>query len=276
MPNNLALLKYGAPPPAQCWGATATIQEDAPLDEDASDDAPLNDDVLRGIAASGGARQPEADEASLASRATSAHTVIPTPHGRARMGERAVSVKELQTAKKYGTVTRARNGRDGAVRWKIEHNGIVYITDRTQKLVITTYHQSPEEPEAKDARVRELVRQVRELSAERSEATNRLETAVAMLFIEHREEERRLEERLDALESDERLVAELAEVRVRPSQHALDILRRQEVTVEDLCDLTHAMLVAAGLDPVDVHMIWSKIEVLRSRKIARGKSRGGC
>ena len=39
MPNNLALLKYGAPPPAQCWGAT-TIQEDAPIDEDASDDAP--------------------------------------------------------------------------------------------------------------------------------------------------------------------------------------------------------------------------------------------
>ena len=172
-----------------------TIEEEAP-------DAPLNDDVLRGIAASGGARQPEADEASLASRATSAHTVIPTPHGRARMGERAVSVKELQTAKKYGTVTRARNGRNGAVRWKIEHNGIVYITDRTQKLVITTYHQSPEEPEAKDARVRELVRQVRELSAERSEATNRLETAVAKLFGEHREAERRLEEKLDALESE--------------------------------------------------------------------------
>ena len=446
--NNLALLKYGAPPPAQCWSATATIQEDAPLDEDdtdapplalsneaaqpvrdpqpessidaalgnpftsrgrindvapeeASDDAPLNDDVLRGIAASGGARQPEADEASLASRATSAHTVIPTPHGRARMGERAVSKKELQTAKKYGTVTRARNGRNGAVRWKIEHNGIVYITDRTQKLVITTYHESPEEPEAKDTRVRELVRQVRELSAERSEATNRLETAVAKLFGEHREAERRLEEKLDALESEledargprvqaagprdaeekrdaapppapprakknsgpvahvpspsellsnftkeceaaareaaaaapppapvpppptvphpwlafwdanserhyfgspltgqvqwdmpvaarppppppvrpayteasyERLVAELAEVRVRPSQNALDILRRQAVTVEDLCDITHAMLVAAGLDPIDVDMIWTKIEVLRSRRIARRES----
>jgi len=182
-------------------GALRRLDNLVTINEDASD-APLNDDVLRQIAGSGGARQPEADEASVASRATSAHTVIPTPHGRARMGERAVSVKELQTAKKYGTVTRARNGRDGAVRWKIEHNGIVYITDRTQKLVITTYHQSPEEPEAKDARVRELVRQVRELSAERSEATNRLETAVAMLFIEHREEERRLEERLDALESE--------------------------------------------------------------------------
>ena len=69
--------------------------------------------------------------------------------------------------------------------------------------------------------------------------------------------------------SYERLVAELAEVRVRPSQHALDILRRQEVTVEDLCDITHAMLVAAGIDQIDVHMIWSKIEVLRNRRIAR-------
>ena len=76
--------------------------------------------------------------------------------------------------------------------------------------------------------------------------------------------------------SYERLVAELAEVRVRPSQDALSILRRQEVTVEDLCDLTHAMLVAAGIDQIDVHMIWSKIEVLRNRRIARGKSRGGC
>ena len=72
--------------------------------------------------------------------------------------------------------------------------------------------------------------------------------------------------------SYERLVAELAEVRVRPSQDALSILRRQEVTVEDLCDITHAMLVAAGLDPIDVDMIWTKIEVLRSRRIARRES----
>ena len=69
--------------------------------------------------------------------------------------------------------------------------------------------------------------------------------------------------------SYERLVAELAEVRVRPSQNALDILREQECTVEDLCDITHAMLVSAGIDQIDVHMIWSKIEVLRNRRIAR-------
>ena len=66
-----------------------------------------------------------------------------------------------------------------------------------------------------------------------------------------------------------RLVAELAAVKVFPSQHALDILRRQEVTVEDLCDFTHPMLVAAGIDQIDVYMIWSKIEVLRNRQIAR-------
>ena len=513
-------------------GALRRLDNLVTINEDASD-APLNDDVLRQIAGSGGARQPEADEASVASRATSAHTVIPTPHGRARMGERAVSVKELQTAKKYGTITRARDDqRDGTARYKIEHNGIVYITDRAQKRVITTYHQIPEE---RDARVRALVRQVRQLLAKRSEEERRLEERLDALEseLEEREREkwrdhiqvgdiidakdsegrwfdsrivevdkdrgpgevkvhyngwsgrwdtwvdrkdesiqphlthtddwRRLkvgdaiemrgpgektlwfkrfvkevdgtrvlvsshtpnvdeqwletssehicklgthikseledargprvqaagprdaEEKRDAAPppapprakknsgpvahvpspaeilsnftadqareaaareaaeraaaaaepppapvppppmlphpwqafwdarseryyfgqpttgqvqwdmpvaapppppppvrpayteaSYERLVAELAEVRVRPSQHALDILRRQEVTVEDLCDLTHAMLVAAGLDQPDVHMIWSKIEVLRNRRIARGKSRGGC
>ena len=69
--------------------------------------------------------------------------------------------------------------------------------------------------------------------------------------------------------SYERLVAELAEVKCAPSQDAMQILKRQEVTVEDLCDHTHAMLVATGVQLIDVHKIWSKIEVLRNRKIAR-------
>ena len=48
-----------------------TIEEEAP-------DAPLNDDVLRGIAASGGARQPEADEASVVEvQATSGDLELP-------------------------------------------------------------------------------------------------------------------------------------------------------------------------------------------------------
>ena len=69
--------------------------------------------------------------------------------------------------------------------------------------------------------------------------------------------------------SYERLVAEFAEVKCAPSEAAMQILKRQEVTVEDLCDLTHAMLVATGVELIDVHKIWSKIEVLRNRKIAR-------
>ena len=67
----------------------------------------------------------------------------------------------------------------------------------------------------------------------------------------------------------QRLVAELADVKCAPSEGAMQILKEQEVTVEDLCDLEHAMLVAAGVDLIDVHKIWSKIEVLRNRKIAR-------
>ena len=59
------------------------------------------------------------------------------------------------------------------------------------------------------------------------------------------------------------------EVKVFPSQDALDILRGQEVTVEDLCDLTHGMLISSGIDQIDAHKIWSKIEVLRNRKIQR-------
>jgi len=69
--------------------------------------------------------------------------------------------------------------------------------------------------------------------------------------------------------SYERLVAEFAEVKCAPSEAAMQILKQQEVTVEDLCDLTHAMLVATGVELIDVHKIWSKIEVLRNRKIAR-------
>ena len=69
--------------------------------------------------------------------------------------------------------------------------------------------------------------------------------------------------------SYERLVAEFAEVKCAPSEAAMQILKQQEVTIEDLCDLTHAMLVATGVELIDVHKIWSKIEVLRNRKIAR-------
>ena len=103
------------------------------------------DGFLRSIAYSGTAPR-EADEASeasaatFASRATSAYTAVPTAHGQSRMQERDVSLRELQAAKKHGTATPAGDG-----CWKYTHNGVVYVTDATQKRVITTYRaeQSP-------------------------------------------------------------------------------------------------------------------------------------
>ena len=132
----------------------ASIDEEAPLHEDASD-APLDDDLLREIAFDDGRRPRQADEASevsgvtvssratFASRATSAYTAVPTAHGQSRMQEREVSLRDLQAAKKYGTITRAHDGVRGDKRWKIEYGDVVYITDAQQKLVITTYQLRP-------------------------------------------------------------------------------------------------------------------------------------
>ena len=112
--------------------------------------------AMREIAFDDGHRPRQADEASevsgvtvssratFASRATSAYTAVPTAHGAARMQQRAVALRDLQAAKKYGTITRARDDpQDGTARWKIEFGGVVYITDWQQKSVITTYQIQP-------------------------------------------------------------------------------------------------------------------------------------
>ena len=57
--------------------------------------------------------------------------------------ERAVALRDLQAAKKYGTITPAYNGVRGDKRWKIAYGDVVYITDEQQKLVITTYQFQP-------------------------------------------------------------------------------------------------------------------------------------
>ena len=281
-------------------------------------------------------------------------------------------MKELQTAKKYD-VTRAQ-WRPGTARCAGRSNQRHRLHHGPD--AEAGHHDVSSKPRGAQRRTPgsgELVRQVRELSAERSEATNPRDCRRHRELFGHREEERRLEERLDALESEledargpgrseglggagrgaaaapprapsarwstcrrrPSTVDQAREARRRrgrrrsaapppevpgsafepakqavlllkrtgqvqwdrsapptsacparlhggelraarrrarggqgpPSQHALDI-RRQEVTVEHLCDLTHAMLVAAGIDPVDVHMMWSKIGV-RNRKIAK-------
>ena len=62
------------------------------------------------------------------------------------MQQRAVALRDLQTAKKYGTITRAHDGARGDKRWKIEFGGVVYITDELQKFVITTYQKNARDP----------------------------------------------------------------------------------------------------------------------------------
>ena len=91
-----------------------------------------------GTAPRGAEEASEASAATFASRATSAYTAVPTAHGQSRMQERDVSLRELQAAKKHGTATPAGDG-----CWKYTHNGVVYVTDATQKRVITTYRAEP-------------------------------------------------------------------------------------------------------------------------------------
>mmetsp|Transcript_1650 Transcript_1650/g.4627 ORF Transcript_1650/g.4627 Transcript_1650/m.4627 type:complete len:317 (+) Transcript_1650:462-1412(+) len=112
----------------------AVIDEDAPHEEESATTS-LADGFLRTLAFEDESRAPRApDEASISSRATSAYTVEPTSHGQQRMHERRVLLAELKKAKKYGTKTPAHGD-----RWRIEYAGLVYITDRSQKTVITTY-----------------------------------------------------------------------------------------------------------------------------------------
>ena len=55
------------------------------------------------------------------------------------MAARAISQEEILRARRVGRITRARDGRDGAARFKVEDDDIVYITDKTLKTVFTTY-----------------------------------------------------------------------------------------------------------------------------------------
>ena len=62
--------------------------------------------------------------------------------------EREVSLRDLQAAKKYGTIktNHVRCRGKTSRRWKIEYGGVVYITDEHQKRVITTYKIRPPDP----------------------------------------------------------------------------------------------------------------------------------
>ena len=67
---------------------------------------------------------------------TSSIQLISSLHGRQRRLERDISIKDLQTAVKYG-VKVAQFGYKN--RFKITYNNIVYITDETCTKEVTSY-----------------------------------------------------------------------------------------------------------------------------------------
>ena len=66
-------------------------------------------------------------------------SLISHTHGRVRRKERNIQRIELQAAIKHGTKERANPGRDGSLRWRYTHDGVVYITDDTSRHEVTSW-----------------------------------------------------------------------------------------------------------------------------------------
>ncbi|KAL7563138.1 hypothetical protein ACA910_012319 [Epithemia clementina (nom. ined.)] len=65
---------------------------------------------------------------------TSLITILSSEHGRMRREQRDISMRDLQKALKYGT----RKTGWGA-RWMVEYDGVIFITDSSMRLEITSY-----------------------------------------------------------------------------------------------------------------------------------------
>jgi hypothetical protein len=74
-------------------------------------------------------------------------SLISHTHGRERRAERNVQRLELQAAVKHGLKERGNPGRDGSLRWRYTHNGVVYITDETSRHEITSWRIDGEHAE---------------------------------------------------------------------------------------------------------------------------------
>ena len=71
---------------------------------------------------------------------TSCVDFISSIHGEQRRIERLISKRDLQAAVKYGLREEARpHPRTGEPRLKFTYNGVVYITDRTRRIEVTSY-----------------------------------------------------------------------------------------------------------------------------------------
>ena len=69
------------------------------------------------------------------SRETSLITLITSEHGKMRREQRDISKRDLQKALKHGS--REPNYK---ARWKIEYDGIIFITDNSMRHEITMLH----------------------------------------------------------------------------------------------------------------------------------------
>jgi hypothetical protein len=71
---------------------------------------------------------------NLGSKKTSLITILSSEHGRLRREQRDIDKRDLQKALKYGTRERVWNQ-----RWKIEYDGITFITDPSTRREITAF-----------------------------------------------------------------------------------------------------------------------------------------
>lgn len=66
--------------------------------------------------------------------------LVSSTHGRERRTQRDISKRDLQAAVKYGVKERGfPHPRTGAMRWKYTYNDIVYITDATSTVEVTSW-----------------------------------------------------------------------------------------------------------------------------------------
>ena len=68
------------------------------------------------------------------SERTSLITILSSTHGRLRREQRDIDKRDLQTALKYGTTMKVWKN-----RWRIEYDGIVFITDEAMRREIASF-----------------------------------------------------------------------------------------------------------------------------------------
>lgn len=71
---------------------------------------------------------------SFGTKDTSLITILSSEHGRLRREQRDIDKRDLQKALKHGSRNKAWND-----RWRIEYDGITFITDPTMRREVTAY-----------------------------------------------------------------------------------------------------------------------------------------